>query len=367
MMLLDYNLSVNGGAQFSAFETANGLKKDFKIAILMPGKSKFEYEDLDIISIEEIEHFTSFFRNPLKFLLCLKYVYKYIKKYKPDIIHAQMPGSFMIVCLLKKMKLIKSKIVFTERGLFSGYFILNKILIKYFFKEIDRFVTTTNLNLCDWKNYVSKNQIKKMSVIYNTSKKEYETEKTQNINFNFREIKKIGFCARFIEDKDWKLAIEITEKILEKDGIRVVMVMGCFSEKEKKEWLKLKNYFDFKYKDKVELFCNLDTKDLIDFYDDIDLFILTSKNESFGRTAVEAMSRGCCVLGKNNGGLREVLGEEKYLFNNLSEVIMKIEVLFNNESLLIEEKKKSYDRYFSKFSLKNNLESYKKLYGEIEC
>lgn len=364
-MLLDYNLSVKGGAQFSTFEIARGLRKKFKVSILMPGKSKYEYKNLEIINIEELDYNSSIFRNPLKFLLSLKYFYINIKKYKPDIIHAQMPVSLMIVCFLKKIKLIESKIIFTERGLFSDYCLLNKLFMKMNFREIDKFITTTNLNYEDWKKYFLKNQSDKMSVIYNTAKIEYEKNNVDNIKFDSKKIKKIGFCARFIEDKDWDLAVKITEEVLKKNGIKVVMVMGCFSEKEKKDWLKLKEYLYSKYGNKVELFCNLNTEELLEFYDSIDLFILTSKNESFGRTAVEAMSRGCCVFGKNNGGLREVLGEEKYLFNNLAEVLLKIQALFDNDLILSQEKKKNYDKYYSNFSIKKNLDSYEKLYGEV--
>jgi len=41
--------------------------------------------------------------------------------------------------------------------------------------------------------------------------------------------------------------------------------------------------------------------------------VLDFKQESFGRTAIEAMSRKCAVLGRNVGGLPEVIQKRQHI------------------------------------------------------
>jgi len=44
-------------------------------------------------------------------------------------------------------------------------------------------------------------------------------------------------------------------------------------------------------------------------------FCFNFNRESFGRTAIEAMSRKCAVLGRNVGGLPEVIQKEANIFD----------------------------------------------------
>jgi len=48
---------------------------------------------------------------------------------------------------------------------------------------------------------------------------------------------------------------------------------------------------------------NIPQEEMNELYYAADIFVLTSNRESFGRTAIEAMSRKCAVLGRNVGGL----------------------------------------------------------------
>ena len=51
-------------------------------------------------------------------------------------------------------------------------------------------------------------------------------------------------------------------------------------------------------------------KPIFDFLDSLDLFLMPSRAEAFGRALLEAMSRGCPCIGSNVGGIPEMLGPD---------------------------------------------------------
>ena len=61
---------------------------------------------------------------------------------------------------------------------------------------------------------------------------------------------------------------------------------------------------------------NIPNDEVLDMYQAMDVFILTSKRESFGRTAIEAMAQGTVVFGTPVDGLPEVLGDKLYLYED---------------------------------------------------
>lgn len=55
---------------------------------------------------------------------------------------------------------------------------------------------------------------------------------------------------------------------------------------------------------------NLNKDRILDFYDGIDIYIQPSKQEGLPRAVIEAMSRGCPVLGSNLAGIPELIQKE---------------------------------------------------------
>jgi len=50
--------------------------------------------------------------------------------------------------------------------------------------------------------------------------------------------------------------------------------------------------------------------DITEMYNNIDILLVCSKAEPFGRTVVEALAHGCPVVGPNSGGLPEIIQDE---------------------------------------------------------
>lgn len=85
---------------------------------------------------------------------------------------------------------------------------------------------------------------------------------------------------------------------------------------------------------KVNFFGFISDKNVI--YENIDVLLMCSHNEAFGRVTVEAMAYGIPVIGYNNAGTAEIIthGFDGFLYdekkNNLNDLIFN---LFNNDNL----------------------------------
>lgn len=71
---------------------------------------------------------------------------------------------------------------------------------------------------------------------------------------------------------------------------------------------------------------------VIDFMDEMDLYIQPSKQEGLPRALIEAMSRGCFCLGSRTGGIPELL-DDKYIFSKgaVSEIAEKLQSISKND------------------------------------
>lgn len=138
-----------------------------------------------------------------------------------------------------------------------------------------------------------------------------------------------------VSKKNWPLALEIMNKLNNNyNTLKFLVVLGTDGTEENKsaatEYINLikKELGD----NKVYDFINITNKEMINIYHMIDIFILTSSWESFGRTAVEAMALKNVVVGTDVDGLKEVIGNEEFLFETASQATDIID-------RLIEEKK----------------------------
>lgn len=358
---LDYNMNVKGGAQFSSLLIIEMLKLKYDFLLVMPGIEKNKI--CKNILIDNIDYFPSLFRNPYKYLKAILKIKEKIEEEKIEIYHCQMPVSLTMVGLLKKFKLISNKpLIYTDRGLYEDYHWINKLFIKFLSNEIDIFITTTTKNYNDWKNKI---EIKKMRMIHNTSFLNFEKEPLKIKKTTNKKLK-IGFAGRFCEIKDWPLAEKIAGKLLEKSNVNVKFIIGAFTFEDFLEIEKMKKRILNKYKNSSFILeTNLNFDDMKKFYDEIDIFISTSKNESFGRVVVEAMSQKCCIFGKKVGGLQEVIGNEDFFYSNIDELLNKLNKLNNNRENLNSYQNYFYDRYVNNFSLEANKIGYETIYEEI--
>lgn len=87
---------------------------------------------------------------------------------------------------------------------------------------------------------------------------------------------------------------------------------------------------------------------LVQAYDNADIFILTSKSEAFGRTAVEAMSRKCVVFGTRILGLSDVIKDSDYLYSDIDDFGLKFQTFLQKDAQ--EVKEEFFQRYKDYYS-----------------
>ena len=94
------------------------------------------------------------------------------------------------------------------------------------------------------------------------------------------------------------------------------------------------------------------------FYDDIDIYIQPSKQEGLPRAVIEAMSRGCVVIGSDIAGIPELIqGDCLFKKGNVDSLITTLErVLKMNMEKLAKEnfyKAQLYDKNILENKRKN--------------
>lgn len=101
----------------------------------------------------------------------------------------------------------------------------------------------------------------------------------------------------------------------------------------------------------------------------MDIELICSKKEAFGRVTVEAMMAGNVVVGANTGATVELIsnGYNGLLYEqgNVEDLTKKIEFLINNREKIISMSKKGKEVAESKFTSKINADNIYNLYKEI--
>ncbi len=103
-------------------------------------------------------------------------------------------------------------------------------------------------------------------------------------------------------------------------------------------------------------------------YREIDVVVVPSVAEAFGRVAVEAMYSGCYVIGANTAGTSEVLDERystKYELGNIAELGRVLESIIDNRKEYRIKAKESQKYAINTFSAERNAELIYELYKNL--
>lgn len=104
----------------------------------------------------------------------------------------------------------------------------------------------------------------------------------------------------------------------------------------------------------------------------LDILVVASRAEAFGRVTVEGMAAGCLIIGANSGGTKEILENGKYglLYDANNVLDLKEKILYavnNNAEMRVvakEAQKKSIEKYSEIRNAKEIEKLYKKLCGD---
>ncbi len=375
LYLCDTPLQKAGGAQLSMRILAEGLADSFEIQFLTPASQRFYNNQ---IILDKFPSFVLRGKSPFQWLHMASAIQQEIRKANPDIIHLQMTSSLVLVAFLKFTRQLDSwiKIYFTDRGVYGKFGFLTTLATDYIVKHADQVVTTTLDNQNNYRRRYANfaRDAAKFSIIYNTAGKRYDRYDPnlgailrQELGFS-TEDQIIGLCGRFGEQKDWPMARDILFELNQKvSTFKVIIVLGTDGSKTHREAAEtyIRSIVEVLGPSRVTPFIDLDNATLSDYYYAMDLFLISSKWESFGRTAVEAMARGSIVVARKIDGLVEVVRDPTRLYDNVSEASAILENLLSDATLREAKKQECLARYRAHFTTEVNFSRYNELYRHV--
>lgn len=149
-------------------------------------------------------------------------------------------------------------------------------------------------------------------------------EKNQNNPSSFECEKYFLYVGRIEDGKGLSELLKVFSKFSENNNDYLLYVVGTYSNTSYKKIIE--NIISInKLKNRVILLGKRD--DVNDLMSKATAMIMSSKCEAFGRVTVEAMLNNCLVIGKNNGGTKEILENNKYglLYDNDSDLLSLLE------------------------------------------
>lgn len=343
LYLCDFPLDSIGGAQKSLVTMANEMaKQKYQVYVTSEHITDEKFFENCSFNVLEFSKGNNKIIQVLRKLFFLIFTYK---KIKPDIIHVQFAQYAYVLMLAKKLKLLKKDVrcIYTDRHFFSAY---NERYRSTFLNRIDDWsdiIFTTNINKQRWEEALNGRRYDtKFHVINNVLDSIWFQRDSTSISKDEQSQLTIGFAGRYVDWKRWDTVEEICDKIRGIEGVKVYVAISydkgnTTSEEAMYTYIKKLKYI---LNDRIEILVNANTEKMIQFYDNLDLFILTSENESFGRTLIEAMARNCSVLSTNSGGAPEVVGKTDMLFpvGETEFVVKKIVEYQNNKDQLLNDK-----------------------------
>ena len=356
-----------GGADRSIIKLINGLN----------------FDDITLISLSKC-YYSRYLNKKIQYKIlkssrtfyCIFELKKFIQEKiseknskKNIIISNQNFANIVTIISLKKITEIK-KILIERNHLDELRFYKNikdyikkkimLILIKIYYSKSDAVVGISRKLSIDLENFINS----KVTTIYNPSLEDKIIRNNIEKKLKIKKNKKIILNVGFFEKQKDQITILKSISILKNHYKNFLLILiGRGSEyKNLKKFIRENNLNKF-----VKIYKNIENPKL--FYKKADLFILSSIYEGLGNVLVEALKNNCPVITSScNSGPMEIIGNGKYgdffLPRDHKTLTKKILNHFHNPERL-KKKLKIPSNHLEKFSLKNNIDNFIKLFGKI--
>jgi glycosyltransferase involved in cell wall biosynthesis len=290
-----------------------------------------------------------------------------INKLKPDIIHVHAPNFFssnaIIVAKLKHIPIVATVHRAEIDKVSTLIHVFRKIALSKFNKIIAVSDFTKSLAM---KTGISEDNV---IVIYNSCDETLflpgdKLRARQKIQLPL-DKKIILYVGNLIKLKGVDVLIKSCKLLDSNTSDFLVLLVGNGEDRE--EFESLVNSYGLG--ENIKFLNWLEQKDLPDCYAAADIFVLPSLTEGHSVALLEAMSSRLPVIASMVGGNRETVedGVNGFLFERgNSEVLAeKLKRMLANGGMCNQMALRSYETYLKKFSVKNQMEKYLKLYHSI--
>lgn len=300
-----------GGAQRYVYDLATNLpKKDFDTKVALGGNGvlaeKLREDNIDVISIPDLERDISIFKEIKVFLNLIKL----LRKERPDVVHLNSSKIGGLGALAGRIAGVK-KIVFTVHGFafnesrnFISIFLIKLASYITLLLSTDViFVTKNDLeSLPKWirnrkKNKVIHNAIKSPEFLEKNSAREFLLSKAGILENNLPIVLSIGELTK---NKDYENAIWAKKLAIKNYNY---LIIGSGEDKASLEnFVRSNNIKNISFLGQV--------KDASKYLRGADLFLLSSRKEGLPYVILEALSAGTKIVSTNVGGINEVLDQK---------------------------------------------------------
>lgn len=378
LYLMEYPIDLPGGGQMSTETLCTGLTEmtDYVPVVCCPSLLKKTDDDypFSVVTYKSDENREDTKgKRIINFLSRIGSFYRIIKSEKPDLIHVSMSESLITFGFLRCLGFFsKIPFVYTDRGLAYGYRKHSMFCIKSTLKHAERLLTTTEYNKNLWLDRdiscgitVIPNTISKSFLSFDGDKRSAEKLKHGLSVDDFV----IGFAGRISEEKDWPF-VEVLVKALSDAGLKfkVALVISVYEAGDLEQVKNIKDGIISSIGEENLIYMqDLSQAEISDYYYMVDVFVMSSMFESFGKAAVEAMSRRCAVVSTSVGGLTEVIGKEENLYtkDTLDRFVNRVKELSDNKEELDKDREFFYKRYRDNYTIEANVTEHAALYNEI--
>lgn len=296
--------------------------------------------------------------SKLKYLTSLKFLNREIDIYNPDVVHAHYASSYGLLGHLSKRKPLIVSVWGSDVYDFPSKNIINKFLMKQIITKSNIICSTSkamkDLIEKDYRRYDVK------VIPFGVDVKKFRANKSFN-HFTVGTIKSI-------EDHNGIDCLIDAAKIVLRDYKKnmkfLIVGKGSLLQemKQRVEKYKIKEHFNFAG--------FVDHEKIVDYYNEISIFIAVSTRESFGVSILEAAACGIPSITSNIGGLTEVNlhNETGFVINpndsiKLAESIVR---LFENSELRQNFGINGRKRVMEKFNWENNVNEMIQIYKRYE-
>lgn len=329
-------------------------KKGYQVFVSIPDLTNIEkIEELNVSYrvIKLSKHGLNFF-DDLNYILNLT---KYIKKIKPDLILAYTVKPIVYGSISSRISGVKNFYSMVE-GL--GFVFISKSIKAKILNVIIRYLYKLAFKLSKKIIFLNDDDLKLFTISKITKKEKSFVVNGAGINLEkFKPLpypEKITFfmLSRLLKSKGVMQYLYACEKIKRKYPQIKCMLLGKIENMP--DAIPEKEIMKFVEKGVVELFN--ETENVLDFYKESSVYVLTSYREGIPRTVLEAMACARPIIVTEVPGSKETLKEGYNGFfvplNDVDKLVEKMEWFIENKEQIQTMGKNSYDLCVEKFDVK---------------